>query len=119
MPMARRFRMTADTIGFSSSTPVSFSMMEAIVTTWCRERPISSARFSASGGTFLRNCLTMNSRISSGVTGFTKRYLSGKRYPSALSPGIPSRWSMAGEAAVARNTSSVTSLSSSSIFAMS
>ncbi len=64
--------MTADTIGFSSSIPVSFSMMEAIVTTWCRERPASLARFSASGGTFLRNCRTMNSRISSGVTGFTK-----------------------------------------------
>jgi len=41
-----RLRMTPDTIGFSSSIPVSFSMMEAIVTTWCRVRPASLARVS-------------------------------------------------------------------------
>ncbi|UCD48493.1 MAG: hypothetical protein JSV28_04050 [Deltaproteobacteria bacterium] len=73
IPRESLFRITADTSGFSSSIPVSFSMIEAIVTICFSVNPLSSAFPSISGVNFLRNRRTMTPMISSMVMSLTRR----------------------------------------------
>src|SRR5687767_13937595 len=89
--MRRRLWYTAEMIGRTLGTFASVSMIEATVSSWWRVIFSARARSSHSGFQARSKRSTMASTVSRAVVAGGNKYVSGKRYPSSVGTGTPSR----------------------------